>query len=90
MHDSVDFHLNCTSIHPATCELAFVQLVLLIKESEGGQNLSRADILRLLHRAIDVVFQFQRRPPAFSSVGYWSYLVPRVKPMQSVSFEILF
>lgn len=59
MHDSVDFHLNYTSIHDATCELAFVQLVLLIKESEGGHDLSRADILQLLHRVIDVVVQFQ-------------------------------
>jgi type IV secretion system protein VirB11 len=59
VHDSVDFHLNCTSIHHAICDLAFVQLVLLIKESEGGQNVSRADILRLLHRAIDVIVQFQ-------------------------------
>jgi len=50
---------SITSVHAASPELAFEQLVLLVKESEGGQDLSRADILQLLHRVIDVIVQFE-------------------------------
>jgi type IV secretion system protein VirB11 len=49
---------SITSIHAASCELAFEQLMLLVKESTSGRELSRVDILELLHRAIDVVIQF--------------------------------
>jgi type IV secretion system protein VirB11 len=50
---------SITSVHAASCELAFEQLVLLVKESPAAKDLSRADILQLLHRVIDVVVQFQ-------------------------------
>jgi len=50
---------SITSIHAASCELAFEQLILLVKESPAAKDLSRADILQLLHRVIDVVVQFQ-------------------------------
>jgi type IV secretion system protein VirB11 len=50
---------SITSVHASSCELAFEQLVLLIKESQGGQDLSRSDILQLLHRVIDVIVQFE-------------------------------
>ena len=50
---------SLTSVHAASCELAFEQLVLLVKESHAAKDLSRADILQLLHRVIDVVVQFQ-------------------------------
>jgi type IV secretion system protein VirB11 len=50
---------SITSVHASSCELAFEQLVLLIKESQGGQDLSRADILELLHRVVDVIVQFE-------------------------------
>ncbi len=49
---------SITSIHAASAELAFEQLVLLVKQSRGGQELSRADILQLLHMLVDVVIQF--------------------------------
>jgi type IV secretion system protein VirB11 len=49
---------SITSIHAASCELAFEQLVLLVKESPGGRELARADILSLLHQVIDVIIQF--------------------------------
>ena len=49
---------SITSIHAASCELAFKQLVLLVKESIAGRELSRLDIIVLLHRVIDVVIQF--------------------------------
>jgi type IV secretion system protein VirB11 len=49
---------SITSIHAASAELAFEQLVLLIKQSRAGQELSRADIKNLLYLLIDVVVQF--------------------------------
>ena len=36
----------------------FEQLVLLVKQSKGGQELSRADIKQLLYLLVDVVIQF--------------------------------
>jgi type IV secretion system protein VirB11 len=38
--------------------LAFEQLVLLVKQNQGGRDLARADIKSLLHLVIDVVIQF--------------------------------
>ncbi len=49
---------SITSVHASSCELAFEQLVLLIKQSAGGQELARADIKQLLYLLIDVVVQF--------------------------------
>jgi type IV secretion system protein VirB11 len=48
---------SITSIHASSCDLAFEQLVLLIKESKAGQGLDRSDILSLVRQAIDVVIQ---------------------------------
>ena len=49
---------SITSVHAASAELAFEQLVLLVKQSAGGQELARADIKNLLYLLIDVVIQF--------------------------------
>ena len=49
---------SITSVHAASAELAFEQLVLLVKQSQGGRDLSRADIKQLLYLLIDVVIQF--------------------------------
>ncbi len=49
---------SITSIHAASAELAFEQLVLLVKQSRGGQELPRADIKELLYLLVDVVIQF--------------------------------
>ena len=49
---------SITSVHAASAELAFEQLVLLVKQSPGGQELARADIKSLLYLLIDVVIQF--------------------------------
>jgi type IV secretion system protein VirB11 len=49
---------SITSIHAGSCELAFEQLVLLVKQSPGGRELARADIKRLLYLLVDVVIQF--------------------------------
>jgi type IV secretion system protein VirB11 len=49
---------SITSIHAASAELAFEQLVLLVKQSRGGQELPRTDIKELLYLLVDVVVQF--------------------------------
>jgi type IV secretion system protein VirB11 len=49
---------SVTSIHAGSCELAFEQLMLLVKQSAGGRELARADIKRLLYLLVDVVIQF--------------------------------
>lgn len=49
---------SITSVHAASAELAFEQLVLLVKQSRGGQELARADIKHLLYLLVDVVIQF--------------------------------
>jgi type IV secretion system protein VirB11 len=48
---------SITSVHAASAELAFEQLVLLVKQSVGGRSLARRDIKRLLYLLIDVVIQ---------------------------------
>src|SRR5271155_2505999 len=49
---------SITSVHAASAELAFEQLVLLVKQAQGGQELPRADIKQLLYLLVDVVIQF--------------------------------
>ena len=49
---------SITSIHAASAELAFEQLVLLVKQNHGGRDLARSDIKSLLYLLIDIVIQF--------------------------------
>jgi type IV secretion system protein VirB11 len=49
---------SITSVHASSAELAFEQLVLLIKESRAGRELSRRDIKSLLYLLVDIVIQF--------------------------------
>jgi type IV secretion system protein VirB11 len=49
---------SITSIHAGSCELAFEQLVLLVKQSASGRELARSDIKSLLYLLVDVVIQF--------------------------------
>jgi len=49
---------SITSVHATSAELAFEQLVLLVKQSAAGRELSRADIKDLLYLLIDIVIQF--------------------------------
>jgi type IV secretion system protein VirB11 len=48
---------SITSVHASSAALAFEQLVLLVKQSEGGRQLARRDIRSLLRRLIDIVIQ---------------------------------
>ncbi|HVW69138.1 MAG TPA: P-type DNA transfer ATPase VirB11 [Steroidobacteraceae bacterium] len=48
---------SITSVHATSAELAFEQLVLLVKQSQGGRELARRDIKSLLYVLVDVVIQ---------------------------------
>jgi type IV secretion system protein VirB11 len=48
---------SITSVHAASPELAFEQLVLLVKQSPAGRSLARRDIMSLLYLLVDVVIQ---------------------------------
>jgi type IV secretion system protein VirB11 len=48
---------SITSVHAASAELAFEQLVLLVKQSHAGRELARRDIKSLLYLLVDVVIQ---------------------------------
>ena len=52
---------SITSIHATSAELAFEQLVLLVKQSSAGRELSREDIKQLLYLLVDIVIQFDRQ-----------------------------
>jgi type IV secretion system protein VirB11 len=63
---------SITSIHAASAELAFEQLVLLVKQSRAGQELAREEIRNLLDLLIDVVVQFgiEHRERCIKEVWY--------------------
>lgn len=52
---------SITSIHASSCRLAFEQLALLVKESESGRDMPRADVHALLRQVIDVIVHCERR-----------------------------
>ena len=49
---------SITSVHATSAELAFEQLVLLVKQNQGGRELARSDIKSLLYLLVDIVIQF--------------------------------
>lgn len=51
---------SITTVHADSASLAFQQLTLLVKESDGGHNLERKDVEALLRLSIDVVVQCSR------------------------------
>lgn len=63
---------SITSVHATSAELAFEQLVLLIKQSPGGRELARQDIKSLLYLLVDVVIQFgvERRERFIKEIWY--------------------
>jgi hypothetical protein len=46
-------------IRAGSCELAFEQLMLRVRQSRGGQGLSRDDIRALVSRVVDAVVRFE-------------------------------
>ncbi|MDK4706077.1 P-type DNA transfer ATPase VirB11 [Rhizobium sp. CNPSo 4062] len=51
---------SITTVHADSAALAFEQLTLLVKESEGGRDLERGDVRNLLKVAIDIIVQCKR------------------------------
>ncbi|EPR21183.1 type IV secretion protein VirB11 [Agrobacterium sp. TS43] len=56
---------SITTVHANSAELAFEQLALLIKESEGGMGLTRQDSLALIKSGIDIVAHCKREDRTF-------------------------
>ncbi len=51
---------SITTVHAGSTQLAFEQLATLVKESEAGRALERAEVLSSLKVAIDIVVQCRR------------------------------
>jgi type IV secretion system protein VirB11 len=62
---------SITTIHADSAVLAFEQLTLLVKESEGGRDLPRSEIRALLHILVDVVVQMRRVDGRFRITEVW-------------------
>jgi type IV secretion system protein VirB11 len=62
---------SITTIHADSAVLAFEQLTLLVKESEGGRDLPRSEIGALLHILVDVVVQMRREGGRFRITEVW-------------------
>jgi type IV secretion system protein VirB11 len=56
---------SITTVHADSAALAFEQLTLLVRESEGGRDLPRDDIRELLHLLVDVVVQMKKTDGRF-------------------------
>lgn len=53
---------SITTVHADSAMLAFEQLTLLVKESEGGAQIDRDDIRALLVMLVDIVVQIKKLP----------------------------
>jgi type IV secretion system protein VirB11 len=62
---------SITTVHANSCALAFEQLTLLVKESEGGRGLDRYDIRQMLEQLVDVVVQCKRVDGQFRVTEIW-------------------
>jgi type IV secretion system protein VirB11 len=62
---------SITTLHADSAALAFEQLTLLVKESEGGRDLARDDIRALLHLLVDIVVQVSRADGRFRVTEVW-------------------
>jgi type IV secretion system protein VirB11 len=62
---------SITTIHADSAALAFEQLTLLVKESEGGRDLARDDVRSLLHLLVDIVVQMKRVEGRFRITEVW-------------------
>ena len=62
---------SITTVHADSAALAFEQLTLLVRESEGGRDLPREDIRNLLHLMVDVVVQMKKVDGRFRMTEVW-------------------
>jgi len=74
---------SITTVHADSAMLAFEQLTLLVKESEGGSQIDRADIRSLLIMLVDIVVQMKRLPDGSRRVTE-VYFDPRKQLAQGV------
>ena len=68
---------SITTVHADSAVLAFEQLALLIKESDGGRDLRREEIGQLLRLLIDIVVQVRRVEGRFRVTEVWYEPLPR-------------
>jgi type IV secretion system protein VirB11 len=62
---------SITTVHADSAALAFEQLTLLVRESEGGRDLPREDIRALLHLLVDIVVQMRKVDGRFRVTEVW-------------------
>ena len=62
---------SITTIHADSALLAFEQLTLLVRESDGGRDLPRDDIRQLLHRLVDIVVQMKKVDGRYRVTEVW-------------------
>lgn len=62
---------SITTVHADSAALAFEQLTLLVRESEGGRDLPREDIRALLHLLVDIVVQTRKVDGRFRITEVW-------------------
>ncbi len=62
---------SITTVHADSATLAFEQLTLLVRESEGGRDLPRDDIRTMLHLMVDVVVQMKKIDGRFLMTEVW-------------------
>jgi len=56
---------SITTVHADSAKLAFEQLTLLVKESDGGSDLARDDIRAMLTALVDIVVQIKKTDVGF-------------------------
>ena len=47
-----------TSLHAGSCDLAFEQIALMVRESAAGGGMTMPEIKQLAHDVIDIVVHF--------------------------------
>lgn len=62
---------SITTVHADSAALAFEQLTLLVRESDGGRDLPRDDIRALLGLLIDIVVQMKKVGGRFRVTEVW-------------------
>lgn len=81
---------SITTVHADSAELAFEQLTLLVKESEGGRDLERGDIRNLLRTLVDVVVQCKKVGGRFSvSEIYYEPAVIETPQVKSAKLAVV-
>ncbi len=71
---------SITTVHADSAALAFEQLTLLVRESEGGRDLPREDIRALLHLLVDIVIQMKKVDGRFRVTEVWHDPVRKRQP----------